>query len=674
MICLKRFLFVSVSIVCIHDVFAQAEVQNTSFPFWKTRGNSGTNTGTNFIGTTDNFSLAFRTNDIQRVIIDSFGRVGVQTPTPVAPLDVAQTNGSSNFTIVTTNYGNPNDVLLSRAQGTITAPTLIGSGGLGVYSRLIARGYDGTGFRTAAQIAFEVDAATGANDMPGRITFWTTPDGSTTTQERIRIEHTGEVGIGTTNPQRILQIGGATNTIRIEGLATGGSFISAPAATTDRLLFADATGDVRALNNGSNGQTLQIVSGFPQWSSGLVGPTGPTGAAGTNGATGAAGPTGPTGAAGANGANGAAGATGPQGAIGPTGAAGTKGAAGPTGPTGAAGTNGANGANGAVGATGPQGAIGPTGAAGTNGATGATGPQGPIGPTGPSGSGSSSAWDLTGNTGTTASTSAIGTAVNNNFIGTADTKDFVLATNNLERMRLLADGRFGVGTVAPSTGVNAEFAYFGDFIFRLNTTSAGKVGLDFFRPGAGSFDWRIINDGGALNIFRGSNDFSTAPTDGYRFNTTNTAFHPTVDNTKSLGLATLAWVNVHSYAFNTISDQREKNNIKLINYGLEEILKLRPVQYNWIKHPDEGVRIGLIAQELKTVLPEVVKDWEWKVDEKTGERTKVEAERMGVMYSDIIPVLIKAIQEQEANAQKMREEIEILKREITKFEKKYNTN
>jgi len=540
MICLKRFLFVSVSIVCIHDVFAQAEVQNTSFPFWKTRGNSGTNTGTNFIGTTDNFSLAFRTNDIQRVIIDSFGRVGVQTPTPVAPLDVAQTNGSSNFTIVTTNYGNPNDVLLSRAQGTITAPTLIGSGGLGVYSRLIARGYDGTGFRTAAQIAFEVDAATGANDMPGRITFWTTPDGSTTTQERIRIEHTGEVGIGTTNPQRILQIGGATNTIRIEGLATGGSFISAPAATTDRLLFADATGDVRALNNGSNGQTLQIVSGFPQWSSGLVGPTGPTGAAGTNGATGAAGPTGPTGAAGANGANGAAGATG------------------------------------------PQGAIGPTGAAGTNGATGATGPQGPIGPTGPSGSGSSSAWDLTGNTGTTASTSAIGTAVNNNFIGTADTKDFVLATNNLERMRLLADGRFGVGTVAPSTGVNAEFAYFGDFIFRLNTTSAGKVGLDFFRPGAGSFDWRIINDGGALNIFRGSNDFSTAPTDGYRFNTTNTAFHPTVDNTKSLGLATLAWVNVHSYAFNTISDQREKNNIKLINYGLEEILKLRPVQYNWI--------------------------------------------------------------------------------------------
>jgi hypothetical protein len=650
MICLKRFLYVSVSIVCIHDVFAQAEVQNTSFPFWKTRGNSGTNTGTNFIGTTDNFSLAFRTNDIQRVIIDSFGRVGVQTPTPVAPLDVAQTNGSSNFTIVTTNYGNPNDVLLSRAQGTITAPTLIGSGGLGVYSRLIARGYDGTGFRTAAQIAFEVDAATGANDMPGRITFWTTPDGSTTTQERIRIEHTGEVGIGTTNPQRILQIGGATNTIRIEGLATGGSFISAPAATTDRLLFADATGDVRALNNGSNGQTLQIVSGFPQWSSGLVGPTGPTGAAGTNGATGAAGPTGPTGptgAAGANGANGAAGATGTQGAIGPTGAAGTNGA---------------------------TGAAGPTGAAGTNGATGATGPQGPIGPTGPSGSGSSSAWDLTGNTGTTASTSAIGTAVNNNFIGTTDTKDLVFATNNLERMRLLADGRFGLGTSNPlNSDTRVEFAFNGPWYTKLTSTSGDNVGLDFIRTGGR--DWRIVNDGGNFTIFTTFNDFATPPTDGFRFNTGLQNFYPLNDNVRNLGQSANRWKEIFvGIAVINTSDVRQKENIYPIQYGLSQILKLNPVQFTWIQHPMDGLKLGLIAQELKTVLPEVVKDWEWKVDEKTGERTKVEAERMGVMYSDIIPVLIKAIQEQEANAQKMREEIEILKREITKFEKKYNKN
>jgi hypothetical protein len=435
-----------------------------------------------------------------------------------------------------------------------------------------------------------------------------------------------------------------------------------------------------------------------------VGPTGPTGAAGTNGATGAAGPTGPTGAAGANGANGAAGATGPQGAIGPTGAAGTNGAtgaagptgaagtngaagptgptgaagtngaAGPTGPTGAAGTNGANGANGAVGATGPQGAIGPTGAAGTNGATGATGPQGPIGPTGPSGSGSSSAWDLTGNTGTTASTSAIGTAVNNNFIGTADTKDLVFATNNLERMRLLADGRFGLGTSNPlNSDTRVEFAFNGPWYTKLTSTSGDNVGLDFIRTGGR--DWRIVNDGGNFTIFTTFNDFATPPTDGFRFNTGLQNFYPLNDNVRNLGQSANRWKEIFvGIAVINTSDVRQKENIYPIQYGLSQILKLNPVQFTWIQHPMDGLKLGLIAQELKTVLPEVVRDWEWKVDEKTGERTKVEAERLGVMYSDIIPVLIKAIQEQEANAQKMREEIEDLKREITKFGKKYNKN
>lgn len=247
---------------------AQVEVPNPTFPFWKVQGNSNTNTGTNFIGTTDNFSLAFRTNNIQRVVIDSFGRVGIQNANPIAPLDVAQTNGSSNFTIVTTNYNNPNDVLLSRAQGNIAAPTIIGSGGGGIYSRLIARGYDGAFFRTAAQIAFEVDGVTSAGDMPGKITLFTTPDGTFTAQERMTIKNNGNIGIGEPAPLRILHIGGTINTVRITGLSTAGAFVNNPAATTDKLMFSDANGDLRAFPNGTSGQTLGINgAGVPEWSS-----------------------------------------------------------------------------------------------------------------------------------------------------------------------------------------------------------------------------------------------------------------------------------------------------------------------------------------------------------------------------------------------------------------------
>ena len=45
-------------------------------------------------------------------------------------------------------------------------------------------------------------------------------------------------------------------------------------------------------------------------------------------------------------------------------------------------------------------------------------------------------WLTTGNTGTTASSSAYGSTVNNNFLGTTDSKSLVFATNNLERMRI----------------------------------------------------------------------------------------------------------------------------------------------------------------------------------------------------------------------------------------------
>lgn len=66
-------------------VFGQNEALNPNSPsglFWRTTGNSNTNSGTNFIGTTNSVSLRFRTNNTERMVIDSTGKVGIGIANP----------------------------------------------------------------------------------------------------------------------------------------------------------------------------------------------------------------------------------------------------------------------------------------------------------------------------------------------------------------------------------------------------------------------------------------------------------------------------------------------------------------------------------------------------------------------------------------------------------------
>ena len=65
---------------------------------------------------------------------------------------------------------------------------------------IIFCGSDGTDMvSVGAQILAEVDGTPGSNDMPGRLEFHTTADGSATSTERIRIGSAGQIGIGGAN-------------------------------------------------------------------------------------------------------------------------------------------------------------------------------------------------------------------------------------------------------------------------------------------------------------------------------------------------------------------------------------------------------------------------------------------------------------------------------------------
>ena len=128
----------------------------------------------------------------------------------------------------------------------------------------------------------------------------------------------------------------------------------------------------------------------------------------------------------------------------------------------------------------------------------------------------------------------------------------------------------------------------------------------------------------------------------------NAALLPDLDNINVLGNPSQRWTTVYATngTINT-SDRREKKNIEALSYGLAEVLEMQPVSFNWKNKDNPDLKLGLIAQELQELIPEVVQSHAWEVDEESGELSKKELERLGVYYSDLVPVLIKAIQEQQ---------------------------
>jgi hypothetical protein len=84
-----------------------------------------------------------------------------------------------------------------RSRGTIAAPTVVQNGD-NLWTMFLA-GNDGTDLALAAQIQVDVDGTPGSNDMPGRIVFKTTPDGSQSPAEAMKIDSAQNVTVSAGN-------------------------------------------------------------------------------------------------------------------------------------------------------------------------------------------------------------------------------------------------------------------------------------------------------------------------------------------------------------------------------------------------------------------------------------------------------------------------------------------
>jgi len=116
------------------------------------------------------------------------------------------------------------------------------------------------------------------------------------------------------------------------------------------------------------------------------------------------------------------------------------------------------------------------------------------------------------------------------------------------------------------------------------------------------------------------------------------------------GYAALFEGDVHiAGRFSFDSDARLKKQVRGLDYGLREVMQLRPVSWRWKNRTDERPGFGLIAQEVEPILPQLV------------EQSRNANKTLTVDYVSLVPVLVKAIQEQQDALKQKDAEISTLK-------------
>ena len=183
------------------------------------------------------------------------------------------------------------------------------------------------------------------------------------------------------------------------------------------------------------------------------------------------------------------------------------------------------------------------------------------------------------------------------IVGTTSNHALLLYANNTERARITSGGVYLVGTTntAGSAGVGIKLHPDG-LVSTVSTTSITDS-YNYYNETAGAYRFYVTN-GGTV--------FAT--------NTTISA----------------------------ISDQRLKENIRDLDAGLDAVMALKPRKFDWKagKGKDKKDDRGFIAQEFEQVFPDLIDTWKDQAPE--GE------EPYKSVRQDLMPVLVKAIQEQQA--------------------------
>ena len=104
-------------------------------------------------------------------------------------------------------------------------------------------------------------------------------------------------------------------------------------------------------------------------------------------------------------------------------------------------------------------------------------------------------------------------------------------------------------------------------------------------------------------------------------------------------------------SYTAISDIKLKENIVDATPKLDDLMKVKIKNYNLIG--TDLKQIGVVAQELEDVFPNLIDEHQDKGKDENGKQIDLETTTKSVKYSVFVPILIKAIQELTAKVEKL---------------------
>ena len=238
---------------------------------WSLTGNSLTNSSTNFIGTTDSMDFIIKTNNKSRIHITASGSIlyGSSSFDLSNPENMLINAGTTNSSNVATFKGSINNYLQVGVQNNSSANTassdMVATADNGTdTSMFIDMGINGSHYTASNNFGGANDGYlyTYANNLlvgtqaTGKSLIFMTGGGTTSTNERMIINGSGLVGIGTASPTSLLSVG-ASSQFQIN---SSGDLVAVKGVTYSWPTSNPGSGSARVLQNDGSGNLTWVAA------------------------------------------------------------------------------------------------------------------------------------------------------------------------------------------------------------------------------------------------------------------------------------------------------------------------------------------------------------------------------------------------------------------------------